>query len=502
MDKCNKRFTATILLSILLFISQQTLRAHEPDQVDHMNRLSITAEGEVSLQYTVSHGEVLGFVERQKIDTNGDAVLSDDEQTAYMSEMKAALMAGLLLEVDGEKLVWEVNDHRIGLVPERVIAKPFWYIIEFNSKIAQPGSHRVNYFDSNHKGITGLIDIVLEQGPFTVSDAESVEENRILRGVKFSLEFTESAPSQNLAFSFRTESEQENAARTQIEDESSRLTAILEEDDIAFKFLLLAFAMAFGLGCVHALSPGHGKTIVAAYLVGSKGRIRDAIFLGSIVTMTHVSSVLALGVLTLFASQYILPQDIYPWLGFGSGILIVIIGYIMYKQRSNTSHDHGHSHGLFGLSHSHHTHDHSESHTHGHTHSKDEENAGREEAEHSVNDKKERGVSLWSLLGLGVSGGAVPCPSALVVLLTAISYQKLVLGLLLIIVFSLGLASVLIAIGILTVAAGSVIKRYSGNREQKLFRVLSIVSSIVIILVGAGIAIKGLMDAGVLQVNL
>ena len=61
MDKCNKRFTATILLSILLFISQQTLRAHEPDQVDHMNRLSITAEGEVSLQYTVSHGEVLGF---------------------------------------------------------------------------------------------------------------------------------------------------------------------------------------------------------------------------------------------------------------------------------------------------------------------------------------------------------------------------------------------------------------------------------------------------------
>ena len=467
-----------------------------------MNRLSITAEGEVSLQYTVSHGEVLGFVERQKMDANGDAVLSDDEQTAYMNEMKAALIEGLLLEVDGEKLGWEVIDHRIGLVPGRVMAKQFWYIIEFSATIEQPGSHRVNYFDSNHEGITGLIDIVLEQGPFAVSDLESVEENRILRGAEFGLEFVETAPSQKLAFSLRTESEQENAARTQIEDESSRLTAILEEDDIAFKFLILAFAMAFGLGCVHALSPGHGKTIVAAYLVGSKGRIRDAIFLGSIVTMTHVSSVLALGVLTLFASQYILPQDIYPWLGFGSGILIVIIGYIMYKQRSNTSHDHGHSHGLFGHSHSHHTHDHSESHTHGHTHSKDEENAGREEAEHSVNDKKERGVSLWSLLGLGVSGGAVPCPSALVVLLTAISYQKLVLGLLLIIVFSLGLASVLIAIGILTVAAGSVIKRYSGNREQKLFRVLSIASSIVIILVGAGIAIKGLMDAGVLQVNL
>lgn len=500
MNYITGKFTANIIFLILFFFSQYSLKAHEPDQVDHMNRLSVSGEGDVSLRYTVSHGEVLGFVERQKMDTNGNGILSDDEQNIYMSEKKSSLVEGLLLEVDGERLVWNITDYRIGLVPERVIAKQFWYIIEFKSRIANPGSHRVYFYDSNHEGITGLIDIALEQGTFTVSGVESVEEDKILRGVEFSLDFTETAPSQNFAFSLRTESDQENAARAQVEEESSRLTAILEEENIAFKFLILAFAMAFGLGCVHALSPGHGKTIVAAYLVGSKGRIRDAIFLGSVVTMTHVSSVLALGVLTLFASQYILPQEIYPWLGFGSGILIVIIGYFMYRQRSNASHGHSHSHGLFGHSHSH-SHDH-EPHEHNHNHSKDEIHGDHEVGAHHHHDKKESGVSLWSLLGLGISGGAVPCPSALVVLLTAISYQKLMLGLLLIIVFSLGLASVLIAIGILTVVAGSFIKRFSGDKEQTLFRILSIGSSIVIMLVGAGIAIKGLLDAGVLQINI
>ena len=132
-------------------------------------------------------------------------------------------------------------------------------------------------------------------------------------------------------------------------------------------FLLLA---SFGWGALHALSPGHGKAMVAAYLVGSRGTSRDAVALGAVVTVTHTIGVFALGLVTLLLAQYILPEDLYPWLNIVSGLLVVGIGGAILWSRVQTArgrrnalfghhHDHGHGH------HHHHDHDHDHDHDHG-----------------------------------------------------------------------------------------------------------------------------------------
>src|SRR6185437_8672316 len=129
--------------------------------------------------------------------------------------------------------------------------------------------------------------------------------------------------------------------------------------DLSLGMMLVGIAVAFGLGAAHALSPGHGKTIVAAYLVGTRGTARHAIFLGGMVTFTHTISVFFLGFVTLYLSQYVLPEKIYPVLGAISGISIVWIGAILLYKRAMRLRGHVHDHGHEHPRHHNHAHDHS-----------------------------------------------------------------------------------------------------------------------------------------------
>src|SRR5204863_6585231 len=97
--------------------------------------------------------------------------------------------------------------------------------------------------------------------------------------------------------------------------------------------ILFMLAAAFGWGALHALSPGHGKTLVAGYLVGARGTPRHAAILGLTVTATHTASAFALGLTTLAAPQYVLPEQLYPWLGVVSGLLVVGIGLTVMRSR-------------------------------------------------------------------------------------------------------------------------------------------------------------------------
>src|SRR5579871_2558257 len=147
---------------------------------------------------------------------------------------------------------------------------------------------------------------------------------------------------------------------------SDYLAQLLHQGDLSLGILIVGMAVAFGLGAVHALSPGHGKTIVAAYLVGSRGTPRHAIFLGAMVTFTHTISVFALGIATLFISKYVVPEKIIPVLGAISGLSIVAIGGSLFLKRlrrlraDRHQHDHHHDHA--------HVHDHSHTHEHVHAH--------------------------------------------------------------------------------------------------------------------------------------
>jgi ABC-type nickel/cobalt efflux system permease component RcnA len=242
------------------------------------------------------------------------------------------------------------------------------------------------------------------------------------------------------------------------------LSRLLHRQEIPWSLTLIGMAVAFGLGAVHALSPGHGKTIVAAYLVGSRGTMKHAAFLGAMVTFTHTASVFLLGFVTLFLSKYLLPETLFPILGALSGLSIVWVGATLFFRRLRGSgHHHPHHHHHH---HDHHDHHHDPVHSHSHSHVPEGE------------------IRLASLIALGASGGLVPCPSALVVLLSSIALGRVGLGLLLLVGFSAGLATVLMGIGMLVLFAGSLLpssRRVTGSRA---FRLLPVASAALITCVG------------------
>jgi len=267
-------------------------------------------------------------------------------------------------------------------------------------------------------------------------------------------------------------------------------------------FLLLA---SFGWGALHALSPGHGKGMVAAYLIGSRGTTRDAAALGLVVTVSHTIGVFALGLVTLLLAQYILPEDLYPWLNLAAGLLIVVIGGGILWGRVQAARgrrepwllrglEHHHADGVghtHGHAHSHdHDHDHDHSHTHDHGHAYDHGHAPAHAHGHTHQPETARGVSRRGLLGMGISAGAIPCPSALVVLLGAVSQQQVMLGLLLIVTFSVGLAATLTGLGIAVVHAGRLTAR--AHVPAGFVRALPALSALVILGLGLTLSVRAL----------
>jgi ABC-type nickel/cobalt efflux system permease component RcnA len=243
----------------------------------------------------------------------------------------------------------------------------------------------------------------------------------------------------------------------------SAFTELITTRRMSLWFLITAAFIALGLGALHALEPGHGKTIVAAYLVGSRGTAWHAVLLGLIVTASHTAGVFALGAITLYASRYIVPEQLYPWLGVLSGLTIAALGGYMFLRRWN-GHDLGHSHG------------HSHAHPHSHTPAKS--------------------VSSYQLFALGITGGIIPCPAALVVLLSAFALHRIGLGFFLITAFSFGLAAVLIAFGMLMVYARQFMARLRMDGPLTT-RWLPVASAAFMTVLGAAIALRAFATTGI-----
>jgi nickel/cobalt exporter len=281
----------------------------------------------------------------------------------------------------------------------------------------------------------------------------------------------------------------------------SAFTELMSTKELNLGVVLIALAVAAGLGAFHALEPGHGKTVVAAYLVGSHGTAWHAVWLGLIVTASHTAGVYLLGAVTLYASKYVVPERLYPWLGLVSGLVIAGLGFTLFLRRyaettSPHAHDHAHDHD--------HPHQHGHAHHHGpfgHSHDPEETSDAELGHHHPQHHEPSGRVSVAGLVTLGVTGGIVPCPAALVVLLSALSLNRVGFGLLLIVAFSVGLAAVLIAIGMLMVFARRFMARFQ-SEGPLITRWLPLTSSAMITLLGLGIAVQALVTAGVLQIHL
>ena len=251
--------------------------------------------------------------------------------------------------------------------------------------------------------------------------------------------------------------------------------------DLSFWFLFTAALIAAGLGALHALEPGHGKTIVAAYLVGSRGTgtAYTAVFLGLIVTAAHTAGVYLLGAVTLGASKYIVPDQLYPWLGMISGIVIAIFAaYLMIRAWTNSEDvDRNEEIGI------------------DHSHWFDSLRGARAGNRRELSGQAAKEVSLSQLLTLGITGGMVPCPAALVVLLGAFSMHRVGFGLFLIVAFSLGLATVLVSIGLFMVYARQFVSRWKSDGAI-MKRWLPVASAGFMLILGLGIAGRALLSTG------
>ena len=268
----------------------------------------------------------------------------------------------------------------------------------------------------------------------------------------------------------------------------NKFTELVSAQNLNFWFLVTAALIAAGLGALHALEPGHGKTIVAAYLVGSKGTARHAVLLGLIVTVAHTAGVYLLGAVTLYASKYVVPEQLYPWLGAVSGIIIAALAcYLMIRGWTGEDGDHSHE---IGSTHSHWLASLDRSRT------EEKDDSRRSAGSGPISGQTGKRVSLTQLLALAITGGIVPCPAALVVLLSAFSLHRVGFGLFLIVAFSFGLAAVLIAIGLLMVYTRQFFARWKTDTSV-VKRWLPVTSAGFMLILGLGIAGRALLSTGI-----
>ena len=262
---------------------------------------------------------------------------------------------------------------------------------------------------------------------------------------------------------------------------------------------LLYLVTSFWLGAVHAATPGHGKTIAASYIVGVRGRPVDALVLGIFVTLSHTSGIVLVAALATIGSAWLIPQRVEAYLAVGTGILVIGIGCWMLRtqarllslSRAQTdipgAHVHAadadaphHHHGdADGPPHSHHAHPHP--HAHGpqyHSHGWGLVHT------HDIEAIAQARPSLAMLLGLSIAGGLLPDPAALAILLSAIASGKLILGLLTVLVFSLGFASVLVVVGVVAARVGQIILTWLSNRWMSWIQIAA-----ALLIVGVGLVL-------------
>ena len=452
--------------------------------------LRLAADG-VELRYIVDMAEIPTF---QEIQETGIAPEPDHPSVGPWASRKAeALREGLTLEVNGHRLALEVASREVifppgaGGLPTLKIG--IRYRVSLDGHLGSTAA--LYYRDANFPDRAGWKEIVAVAGAdAAIIEASVPDRDRSNQLADYPTDLLASPPQDVEArLTFRRElappllaspgprmaaralAPARLAPNLQATPRSA-FTELMTTRPRGMGIALLALVVAAGLGAVHALEPGHGKTVVAAYLVGSRGTAWHALVLGLVVTASHTAGVYLLGAVTLYASRYIVPERLYPWLGVASGLTVAGLGIVLFLRRyRGASRRHSHDHA----------HDDHHHHAHGHQH------------HHPGAD-----VSLKELVALGVTGGIVPCPAALVVLLSALALGRLGFGLVLIVAFSVGLAAVLIAIGLLVLHARRFMARWRGEGVL-LTRWLPLTSSVAITGLGLAIAAQALRTAGILQ---
>jgi high-affinity nickel-transport protein len=489
----------------------QAAKAHPMGNfsISHYTGIRVDPGG-IEVRYLIDMAEIPTYQEIQ--DTGIVPAEGDPSLREYLVKKAELFARGLTLEANGRALHLEPISQNVIFPPGAGGLPTMKFGFVYRAAAASISSGSVHYRDTNFEGRAGWKEIVVTAEPaFQLTAGTAPQTDRSAQLSNYPTDLLNSPPQDlEASFSFLGSFVTETGPRPEVKVAAvaaavipraapppatppkpasvsaaapiplsakislsanrqppprSRFTELVTARNLSFWFLFTAAFIAAGLGALHALEPGHGKTIVAAYLVGSRGTARHAVLLGLIVTAAHTAGVYLLGAITLGASKYIVPGQLYPWLEMVSGITIAVFAaYLMIRAWTGDDGDHDHSHWFTS-------------------------------SRGALDGQAAQEVPFTRLLTLGITGGMVPCPAALVVLLGAFSMHRVGLGLFLIVAFSLGLAAVLVAIGLSMVYAKQFLARWKSDGAI-MKRWLPVGSAGFMLILGLGIAGRALWNTG------
>jgi nickel/cobalt transporter (NicO) family protein len=437
--------------------------------INRYSRLELSGD-RVYLLYVLDMAEIPTFQARPQVKSEGTA--------GYASRTATRLLRHVSLAVDGQPVALRELRHALAFPPGQAGLRTTRLEAVYASGPIASGPHDLLYRDGNFGGRIGWKEIVVRADSgarlrsasapaASVSDELRTYPKDLLQSPLDVTRATATySPGAGAGAAPVTRSGRSLDARVAVRAlPGAGFASLIGRDRLPAGVVLISLLVAMFWGAAHALSPGHGKSIVAAYLIGTRGTRRDAVALGLTVTLTHTIGVFALGLITLSLSQFVVPEDLYPWLNLTSALLVVAVGagVLSWRLREWRSPDSGHHH---------HHHDHH--HSHGHHHE----------------PEPDRAAGPRGVLSVGISGGLIPCPTALVVLLAAISLHRIGYGLVLILAFSAGLAAAMTAIGILAVTAKRAVERV--DLEAGVIRLLPAVSALAILALGVAMIVRAL----------
>lgn len=513
-------------VAALVFASANAAAAHPLGNftVNHLSR--ITASGDtLDVRYVLDIAEIPTFALDRSLDEHGTP--SHDALARWAASHAAAIVPQLDVVVDGRSVALAPTGSTVRQRPGAG-GLPTLYVTATYAARLGAGVHRITYRDSTEPGRLGWKDVVVGATREPTDELQSYpsalvgsprERTAIVADLDAAGRIT--ADTSALVDTDATAPASPALAR------SNALSDVLAKGASDPLVVLGALLLAIALGALHALEPGHGKTLLAVSLVGARATTRQAVVLATALTVAHTAGVLLLGALILAATRWIVPEQIYPWITLGSGIFVTVIGARAVarevRRRLPVAHAHVHAHPhaqphvhdhlhvqgdehhpvpdvpdhvhaarAFERLHSTNPHDHGP-HVHdGHTH----DHAGLDDEAHARSHAipGTAPMTFRTAVIAAASGNIAPCPAALVVLLAAIALHQVGYGLALIVAFSLGLAAVLTVLGIAVVRSAAWL--VARPRFDRFARVAPLITACVIALVGAIMVAQGFAAQG------
>jgi ABC-type nickel/cobalt efflux system permease component RcnA len=435
---------------------------------------------EIRLLYLLDFAEIPTL---EEIESLPDGKIQPEEQEAFLTVQRKSLQKSLVLTLNGAVVTPEWKSATLTLRPgsgslNTALLRLEAVIPLSKEMLGKP--LRVAYEDKNYSERVGWREIVARaEGEVHLEESNVPETDRSKELTAYPTDLTNTSPTDTkaafvlvagkgtpkpLPISVKTEATP--TAPTTRQDAFTQTISIVNLTPFAIAF---ALGTAFFFGAVHALSPGHGKAMVASYLVGVRGTARHALMLGIVVTITHTIGVYLLGFLAMFASKYVVPQKIYPYLSLFSGLAVLLVGFSLLWRRWRVFSPHREADSADNES----------------------ESASDEVV---IELEPEADISFRELLLLGMSGGALPCPTALIVMLSAIALNRIAFGMILILVFSTGLAVVLTLLGLLALRA----KQFWQDRSPNIWLTarLPLLSALLVTGIGLYLVLQTLSNWG------